>query len=67
VGPMASFPPPLAALGIRVLQSKALRSYAGTLSYHDAPLYSTRDAMHIGRLHTHRDGWDEASVRYMLR
>lgn len=66
VGPMSSFPPPLAALGIKLLQSKPLRSYAGTLSYHNPSRYSTRDAMHIGRVHTLRPGWDQASVRYML-
>ena len=67
VGPMSSFPPHLAALGIKLLQSKPLRSYAGTLSYHNPSRFSPRDAMHIGRIHTLRPGWDEASVRYMLR
>ena len=66
VGAMSSFPKPVANLGIKVLKSKPLRSYAGKLSYHDPTLFSTLDAMNIGRVHTLREGWEEASVDYML-
>lgn len=41
---------------MQVLKSKPLRSYAGTLSYHDPKTYSTPDAMRIGRLHCLRPG-----------
>mmetsp|Transcript_235 Transcript_235/g.447 ORF Transcript_235/g.447 Transcript_235/m.447 type:complete len:385 (+) Transcript_235:76-1230(+) len=66
VGPMASLPGPVARLGIKVLQSKPLRMFANQIAYFDKEKYATEDAMKIGRLHTLKDGWEDASINYML-
>ena len=65
VGSMSKLPKPLAKLGISVLKSPALRAYAGKLSYYRSEVFSTDDAMRIGRIHTLRDGWDDATLSYM--
>ena len=65
VGSMSKLPKPLAKFGISILKSPALRAYAGKLSYYRSEIFSTEDAMRIGRIHTLRDGWDEATLSYM--
>eukprot|EP00640_Fibrocapsa_japonica_P000062 CAMPEP_0113943638 /NCGR_PEP_ID=MMETSP1339-20121228/26945_1 /TAXON_ID=94617 /ORGANISM="Fibrocapsa japonica" /LENGTH=376 /DNA_ID=CAMNT_0000948575 /DNA_START=45 /DNA_END=1175 /DNA_ORIENTATION=- /assembly_acc=CAM_ASM_000762 len=64
-GPGAVLPGPLARLGIKVLQSNPLRSMANQMSYYNTDVFATDDAVRIGRLHTFRDGWEDANVKYM--
>lgn len=63
VGPMAMLPTPLAKIGVGVLKSVPLRNMANQMSYFDTDTYATEDAQVIGRLHTLRDGWEDAMVR----
>jgi hypothetical protein len=56
IGPMASLPRPLAAAGVWVLRTEGLRMAANRMAYHDQA-FATEDAMRVGRLHTHLDGW----------
>jgi hypothetical protein len=56
IGPMASLPRPLAAAGVWVLRTEGLRMAANRMAYHDQK-FATEDAMRVGRLHTHLDGW----------
>jgi hypothetical protein len=53
---MSTLPRPLAAAGVWVLRTKQLRMAANRLAYHDQA-FATEDAMRVGRLHTHLDGW----------
>jgi pimeloyl-ACP methyl ester carboxylesterase len=64
IGPMASLPRPVAAAGVWVLRTKALRMAANKMAYHD-PAFATEDAMRVGRLHTHLGGWSDANVAWM--
>ena len=59
---MASLPRPLAAAGVWVLRTEGLRMAANRMAYHDQAL-ATQDAMRVGRLHTHLDGWCAAGAR----
>jgi pimeloyl-ACP methyl ester carboxylesterase len=65
IGPMASLPTPLAALGVQVLKSVPLRSSANQMSYFDKTTYATDDAVRIGRLHCLQEGWSNALVSFM--
>lgn len=65
VGPMAMLPKPLAKIGVGVLKSIPLRNAANQMSYFDTDTFATEDAQVIGRLHTLRDGWDDAMVSFM--
>lgn len=65
IGPMASLPRPLAALGVKVLRTQALRQAANKVAYFDKGRYATDDAMRIGRLHTFMPGWEDANVAFM--
>jgi len=65
VGPLSSLPRILAVLGVRVLRSIALRSFANNVAYVDKDKLATDDAMRVGRLHTHLPGWEEANVAFM--
>jgi hypothetical protein len=53
---MSGLPRPLAAAGVWVLRTKGLRMAANRMAYHDQG-FATEDAMRVGRLHTHLDGW----------
>jgi pimeloyl-ACP methyl ester carboxylesterase len=35
------------------------------MAYHNKRLYSTDDAMRVGRLHTNLPGWTDANVAFM--
>jgi pimeloyl-ACP methyl ester carboxylesterase len=65
VGMMAKLPTTLAKLGVNVLQSIPLRSSANQMSYFDKATYATDEAVIVGRLHTLREGWNEALVNFM--
>jgi pimeloyl-ACP methyl ester carboxylesterase len=65
VGMMATLPTPLAKLGVNVLQSIPLRSSANQMSYFDKVTFATDEAVTVGRLHTLREGWNEALVNFM--
>ena len=52
-------------LGVQVLRTTALRGAANKMAYHDVPTYATQDAMRIGRLHTHAEGWADANVAFI--
>lgn len=56
IGPMATLPRALAAAGVWVLRTEQLRMAANRMAYHDQA-FATEDAMRVGRLHTHLDGW----------
>ena len=66
VGPMATLPRPLAELGVQVLKSNPLRSFANQISYFDPETFATDDAVRVGRLHCLQDGWSDALVSFML-
>jgi pimeloyl-ACP methyl ester carboxylesterase len=65
IGPMSSMPRFLSVLGVKVLKSVGLRQMAHKMAYFDKDRYATDDAMRIGRLHTHLDGWVDANVAFM--
>ena len=65
IGPMSSMPRFLSVLGVQVLKSVGLRQMANKMAYFDKDRYATDDAMKIGRLHTHLDGWTDANVAFM--
>jgi pimeloyl-ACP methyl ester carboxylesterase len=65
IGPMSSMPRFLSVLGVQVLKSVGLRQMANKMAYYDKKRYATDDAMKIGRLHTHLDGWTDANVAFM--
>ena len=65
IGPMSSMPRFLSVLGVQVLKSVGLRQMANKMAYFDKERYATDDAMRIGRLHTHLDGWTDANVAFM--
>ena len=65
IGPMSSMPRFLSVLGVQVLKSVGLRQMANKMAYFDKEKYATDDAMRIGRLHTHLDGWTDANVTFM--
>ncbi|CAG9461185.1 unnamed protein product [Pedinophyceae sp. YPF-701] len=56
---------PLAMMGLSVLQSKPLRDLANKMAYYDKERLATKDAMHVGRLHTFMPGWKEAGFAFM--
>ena len=58
-------PGPLAALGVQVLRQEWLRNMANQIAYFDKGKYATQDAMLIGRLHTHLNGWADANVAFI--
>lgn len=64
IGPMASLPRPLAAAGVWLLRTEGLRMAANRQAYHDQG-FATEDAMRVGRLHTHLDGWADANIAFM--
>ena len=51
-------------LGIQILKSWPLRSYAGVLSYYNKTL-STEIATKIGRLHCLTNSWEKASLDFL--
>ena len=65
IGPMSKAPRFLSVLGVQVLKSVGLRQMANKMAYFDKGRYATDDAMRIGRLHTHLDGWVDANVAFM--
>ena len=65
IGPMSKAPRFLSVLGVQVLKSVGLRQMANKMAYYDKDRYATDDAMRIGRLHTHLDGWVDANVAFM--
>lgn len=65
IGPMSSMPRFLSVLGVQVLKSVGLRQMANKMAYYDKDTFATDDAMRIGRLHTHLDGWTDANVAFM--
>lgn len=65
IGPMSSMPRFLSVLGVQVLKSVGLRQMANKMAYFNKDKYATDDAMRIGRLHTHLDGWTDANVAFM--
>lgn len=65
IGPMSSMPRFLSVIGVQVLKSVGLRQMANKMAYFDKDKYATEDAMRIGRLHTHLDGWTDANVAFM--
>ena len=65
IGPMSMAPRFLSVLGVQVLKSVGLRQMANKMAYYDKKRYATDDAMRIGRLHTHLDGWVDANVAFM--
>ncbi|KIZ00267.1 40S ribosomal protein S3-3 [Monoraphidium neglectum] len=64
IGPMSTMPRPLAAAGVWVLRTEQLRMAANRMAYHDQA-FATEDAMRVGRLHTHLDGWSDANIAFM--
>ena len=50
LGPLASAPRPLAALGVKLLRTEMLRRAANKMAYADAGAWATEDAMRVGRL-----------------
>lgn len=65
VGPMALLPTPVAKLGVGVLKSVPLRNSANQMSYFDKETFATEEAQVIGRIHTLREGWQDAMVSFM--
>ena len=65
IGPMSKAPRFLSVLGVQVLKSVGLRQMANKMAYYAKERYATEDAMRIGRLHTHLDGWVDANVAFM--
>lgn len=65
IGPMSTMPKFLATLGVKVLRAEWLRQAANQVSYFNKDAMATRDALLVGRLHTHLPGWQEANVAYM--
>lgn len=65
IGPMSSMPRFLSIIGVQVLKSVGLRQMANKMAYFNKEKYATDDAMRIGRLHTHLDGWTDANVAFM--
>ena len=51
-------------LGVNILKSKPLRSYASYLSYTDQRL-ATDDALRIGALHCNSPSWERASINFL--
>ncbi|CEM04495.1 unnamed protein product [Vitrella brassicaformis CCMP3155] len=64
LGPLSSLPDIIGRLGIRVLGSVPLRQFANQLAYYDKERLATTDAMRVGRLHTLRRGWEDASLSF---
>lgn len=64
IGPMSSLPRPVAAAGVWLLRTEGLRMAANRQAYCDQRLASA-DAMRVGRLHTHLDGWADANIAWM--
>ena len=65
IGPLASMPRFLSVLGVKLLQSVALREMANQMAYFDKKTFATNDALKVGRLHTHMQGWVDANVAFM--
>lgn len=65
VGNVSALPRMLAYLGVAVLRSVWLRSWAVRLAFKD-PLLANSDAMRVGRLHCLMPGWADAMVSFML-
>lgn len=75
IGPLASLPPFAARLGLKVppppsLGLKALRTFwlrdtAGKMGYFDKDRLATKDAVRVGRVHTFKPGWLDASAAFM--
>eukprot|EP00798_Chlamydomonas_sp_ICE-L_P027629 gene27629-7266_t len=65
IGPMSNLPRPLASLGVSVLKKEWLRQAANQMSYFNKKKMATRDALLVGRLHTHLPGWMEANVAFI--
>lgn len=65
VGEMATMPDFLSKLGLNVLKSWPLRSYANRISYSDPVRFATADAVRVGKLHCEMDTWLDASLSFM--
>lgn len=66
IGPMASLPKPLAAMGAELLRTRFIRKTANDLSYQDRSL-ATEDAIRIGEIHTREPAWVENTVARAAR
>jgi len=60
----ANAPRFVAAAGVWVLGTEALRQRANVMAYHD-PALATRAAMLTGRLHTYMPGWKDANIAFI--
>ena len=58
-------PGPLAAIGVGILRQEWLRDMANQMAYYNKAQYATRDAMLVGRLHTHLPAWADANVAFI--
>lgn len=58
-------PRPLARIGVKILASWPLRSFANQLAYFDKGL-ATDDAIRIGKLHVERPGWEDDQIDWLL-
>ncbi|CAK0784268.1 hypothetical protein CVIRNUC_007472 [Coccomyxa viridis] len=65
LGMMQNLPRFVAGLGVQVLRSVPLRSWANQMAYYDKQTLATEDAMRIGRLHTFLPGWKNANIAFM--
>ena len=55
----------MSRLGLKVLRSWPLRSYANQISYSSPETYATEDAVRVGKLHLDMRHWEDASVSFM--
>jgi len=64
LGLLTMAPKFLKRLGISILKSWWLREFACKLSYFDKDRCATEDAVRLGRLHTLREGWEDAQILF---
>ncbi|GAX80740.1 hypothetical protein CEUSTIGMA_g8175.t1 [Chlamydomonas eustigma] len=65
IGAMGKLPRFLSVLGVKLLQTKWLRTQANKIAFFDKVSLATDEAVRIGRLHTFLPGWLEGNVAFI--